>query len=310
MLAMAVFANLTGAVNGYLLVAVGVTEHVGPVTTALVIVASGTPVFWYVYRPPLRSRWSVWKQAILLGSALGTNSLTFQFVLRWVRLEVIQPLSFLFSAAFIFGADVFRDVRKKTYSTALWPILAVLGTWALARDTVPGATGGVFSDAVPRIRILDQPIPGWIPGVGILTIGAATYAFMQKRMEMLDLSIKGKANTLSGIPAFAILAVGAWTMEGGGDGMTADRWPYLLICAASGILGALLGGVVMTKAYERGLLASTSAMLLPLRTLTGTLMGMLVAQTAPGPLGLVAIGLILVASCGTTKFQGRKSGSD
>ncbi|NDU73612.1 hypothetical protein GWI34_13315 [Actinomadura sp. DSM 109109] len=54
-------------------------------------------------------------------------------------------------------------------------------------------------------------------------------------------------------------------------------------------------------------------MLLPLRTLAGTLVGMLVAQTVPGPLGLVAIGLIVVASLGAAKIQkkiqSRTSGS-
>ncbi|GGQ29391.1 threonine/homoserine efflux transporter RhtA [Actinomadura coerulea] len=308
-LRMAVFANSVGAVNGYLLVAVGVTEHVGPTTAALVMSISGTMVSWYFFRPSLWSRWAIWKQAILLGAALGANGMTFQFVLRWVRLEVVQPLSFLFSAAFTLGGVVYRDIREKTYSTALWPVLAVLGTWILARDTTGGWGGGFFSDSIPRFRVLGQRIPGWIPGFGVLTATAATYAFLQKRMEVLDEGIKAKANTLSGIPSFGILAVGAWTLEGGWDGMTAGRWPYLLLCAAGGIIGALFSGVVLVKAYEQGLLASTNAMLLPLRNLLGTAVGMLVALTAPGPFGLAAISLILIASCGTVSIQNRKSGS-
>ncbi|MEV0662364.1 hypothetical protein ACIBI3_24070 [Actinomadura luteofluorescens] len=307
---MAVFANAAGALNGYFLVAVGVTEHVGPVTTALVVTLSGTSVVWYFYRPSLRSRWPVWKQALLLGIALGTNSMAFQFVLRWVRLEVMEALGFLFSATFLLGREVVRDVRRKTYSTVLWPILAGLGIWVLARDTSGGAGSGLFTAAVPAIRVLDLQIPGWVPGVGVVTVTAATYAFAQKRLETLDKGIKGKVNTLSGFPVLAILFVGAWTMEGGWEGMTAGRWPYLLICVASGAFGGLFGAVVLIKAYEQGLLASTNAMLLPLRTLLGTAMGMLVARIVPGPLGLVAIGMILVASRGSAKIQSRKPGSD
>ncbi|MGI5204284.1 hypothetical protein ACQEU6_22210 [Spirillospora sp. CA-108201] len=307
---MAVAANAAGAINGYFLVAVGVTEHVGPVTTAFVFVLAGTSVFWLVYRPSVRSPWPVWKQAVQLGTALGTNHVAFQFVLRWVRLQVMESLAFLFTATFMLGADVVRDVRRKTYSTVLWPIAAGLGIWALTRDTVEGAGEGVFSDAVPRIRVVDLQIPGWVLGVGALAVTAATYAFAQKRLEILDVEIKGKANTLSGFPTLAILAVTAWTMEGGWKGMTADYWPYLLYCVASGLFGALCGGIVRVKAYERGLRASTDAMLLPLRTLLGTSVGMLVAGVAPGPSGLGAIGLILAASYGAAKIQSRKSGSD
>lgn len=309
-LAMAVFANAAGALNGYFLVAVGVTEHVGPVTTALVVTLSGTSVIWYFYRPSLRSRWPVWKQALLLGTALGTNSMTFQCVLRWVRLEVMESLGFVFSAAFMLGGKVVQDVRRKTYSTILWPILAGLGIWALTKDTSGGAGGGLFTAAVPRFRVLDLQIPGWVPGLGVVTATAATYAFAQKRLETLDKSIKGKVDTLSGFPVFAILLVGAWTMEGGWEGMTAGRWPYLLICVASGMFGGLFGAVVLIRAYEQGLLASTNAMLLPLRTLFGTALGMLVARTAPGPLGLAAIGMIIVASRGAARIQSRKPGSD
>lgn len=306
---MAVFANSVGALNGFLLVAIGVTEHVGPVTAALVSVIFGTAVSWYFFRPSLRCRWAVWKQALLLGTALGANNMSFQFVLRWVRLEVMQPLSFLFTVGFTLGGDIYRDIRQRNYSTAFWPVLAVLGTWALTRDTVGGSGGNLFSDALPAFHVLGRQIPSWIPGIGVLAATAATYAYCQKRLEMMDGEIKAKANTLCGIPAFVILAVGAWTLEGGWEGMTAGRWPYLLLCAVSAVFGALFSGVVLVKAYEHGLLASTNAMLLPLRNLLGTAVGMLVAQTAPGLLGLGAIILILIASCGATKIQIRRSGS-
>lgn len=52
-------------------------------------------------------------------------------------------------------------------------------------------------------------------------------------------------------------------------------------------------------------------MLSPLNTLAGILLGMLLAQTAPGPLGAAAICVVLVASYGAAKYQSRnKSGSD
>ncbi|WP_433476161.1 hypothetical protein ACQPZP_03425 [Spirillospora sp. CA-142024] len=303
---MVVFANSVGVVNGYMLAVTGVTKNIGPVTTAFVIILSGTPVFWYVYKPELRSRWFVWKQALLMGVALGVNNMCFQTVLRWVRLAVVEPLSFLCTAAFMIGGVVVEDVRSKKYSTVLWPVLAGLGIWALATDTAEGKGGGVFTKAIPQIHVLDHRIPGWILGVGLLLSTAGTYAFLQWRLEVVDNGIKGKANTLAGIPGVAILAVGVWAMEGSWGGVTISDWPYLLACVANGVLGALLGGVVLVKAYEHELRASTTAMLLPLRTLLGTSLGMAVEQVAPGPLGLVAIVSILVGSYGAAKIQSRK----
>lgn len=311
-LTMVMAANTAGVVNGFMLVVVGVTKNVGPMTAACVAVLFGTPVFWFFFRPSLRSRWSVWMPSLLLGIAMGANNLAYQYVLRWVQLQLLQPLSFLFSAIFLVGPDAVRDVKNKRYSTIMWPILGVFGIWALATDTSGGAGGGAFTDAVPQFRLLGHPIPAWVPGLGVLIITAATYAFHNRKMEAFSKppfskDVGGKINTLSGVPAFIILAVSAWALEGGWAGMTSGHWPYLLICAGSGFFLALLSGVVMVKAYGRGLSPSTTVMLLPLRTLLGTLLGMVVAQTAPGLLGWGAIGLILLASCGAAVIQSRKA---
>jgi threonine/homoserine efflux transporter RhtA len=308
-LMMVTAANAAGLANGYILVLVGVTKNVGPMTASCVAVLFGTPVFWFFFRPTLRSRWDVWKPSILLGLAMGANNLAYQYVLRWVQLQLLQPLSFLFSAIFMVGPDAVRDVRNGRYSTVMWPVLGVLGIWALATDTVGGAGGGAFTDAIPHVHVLGLPVPVWALGLGSLIITAASYAFHNRRTEEYSKDAGGKINTLAGIPAFAVLGVGAWALEGGWSGMTGGGWPYLLICAGSGFFLALLSGVVMVKAYGRGLRASTTAMLLPLRTLLGTFLGMVVARTAPGPLGWVAIGLILVASCGAAVIQSRQADS-
>ncbi|MGI5204981.1 hypothetical protein ACQEU6_25815 [Spirillospora sp. CA-108201] len=319
-LTMVMASNTAGVANGYILVLVGATKNVGPTTAALCAVLFGTPVFWLFFRPSLRSRWSVWMQALPLGIALWANNITYQFSLRWVQLQLLQPLSFLFTAVFMVGPDAVRDVKSGRYSTVAWPILGVFGIWALATDTVGGAGGGAFTDAVPRLHVLGLPVPAWVPALGVMVVTAATFAFLNWRLEKLSKDEEtlerlgedgaGKIDTLAGLPAVVALGASAWALEGGWTGMTGGRWPYLLICAGSGVCLALLSGVVMVKAYGRGLRSSTTAMLSPLRTLLGTFLGMAVAHTAPGLLGLAAIGLILVASCGAAVIQSRNEGSD
>ncbi|WP_433466232.1 hypothetical protein [Spirillospora sp. CA-128828] len=311
-LKMVMTAQVAGIANGYLLVATHTTKHVGPVTSVLIGVLFGTPVFWWYFRPSLRSRWSdVWGPSILVGIALGVNNVAFQYALRWVRIQVMEPLAFLFSAGIMLRREVVRDVRNGNYSTVLLPVLAVLGIWGLVHDTAGGAAGGAFTDKVPHVHVLDQSIPDWALGMSVIILTSATYAFWNRQLETLSGELKGKVNTLSGIPAFAILAVGTWLMEGSWGGVTIGDWPYLLVCAGSGMLLSRLNGVVMVNAYKKGLRTSTTAMLLPLRTLLGTSLGMVVAQVAPGPLGLAAMGLIIIASCGAAMIQSRKAaGSD
>ncbi|WP_179279232.1 hypothetical protein [Actinomadura mexicana] len=302
-------ANTAGVVNGFVLVLLGVTRNVGPMTAACVAMLFGTPVFWFFFRPSLRSRWSLWGPALLMGLCLGANNMTYQYSLRWVQLQLLQPLSFLFSAIFMVGSTAVQDARNGRYSTAMWPILGMLGIWALATDTTGGEGGGTFTDAIPEIHVLGHPVPNWVLPLGCMIITAATYAYVHEKLNALDKNVGGKINTLAGIPAIAVLGVGAWALEGGWTGMTSGRWPYLLVCAGSGMFLALLSGVVMVKAYGMGLRTSTTVMLLPLRTLLGTFLGMVVAQTAPGLLGLAAVGLILVASCGAALIQSRKTDS-
>lgn len=303
-------ANAVGVANGFILALTGVTDNVGPMTAACVSVFFGTPVFWFFFRPELRSRWAVWMPSLLLGISLGMNNMAYQYGLRWVELQLLQPLSFLFSAIFLVGPRVVRDARNGRCSTAMWPIMAGLGIWALAADTAGGASGGAFTDAIPQLRVLGRLVPDWGLGLGVLFLAAATYAYYGRKMETFGEDVRGKINTLASLPAFVVLALGAWAFESDWTGMTDGYWLYLLICACSGMFLSLLNGVVMVKAYGRGLLASTTVMLSPLRTLLGTFLGMVAAHTAPGLLGSAAIGLILVASCGAAVIQSRKADSE
>ncbi|MEV4003099.1 hypothetical protein [Actinomadura sp. NPDC049753] len=307
---MVMTANAAGVANGFVLALTGVTKSVGPMTAACVSVFVGIPIMWVFFRPSLRSRWSVWMPSLLLGVSLGVNNMAYQNGLRWVQLQLLQPLSFLFSAIFLVGPKVVRDARNGRYSTAMWPILAGLGIWVLAADTAGGTGGRAFTDVIPQIQVLGLLVPDWGLGLGILFLTAATYAYYSRKMEVLGTDVRGKINTLAGIPAFVVLGLGALAFESDWAGITDGYWLYLLICACSGMFLTLLNGVVMVKAYGRGLLASTTVMLSPLRTLLGTFLGMVAAHTAPGPLGLAAIGLILVASCGAAVIQSRKEGSE
>ncbi|GGQ27990.1 hypothetical protein GCM10010187_50820 [Actinomadura coerulea] len=310
---MVMIANAAGVANGFVLSLTGATANVGPMTAACVSVFFGMPVMWLYFRPSLRSRWAVWMPALLLGIGMGVNNAAFQYGLRWVQLQLLQPLSFLVSAIFLVGPRIVRDARNGRYSTAMWPILAGLGIWVLAADTAgksPDAGGSAFTDAIPQLHVLGRLVPDWGLGLGTLFITAATHAYYSRKMEVFGKDVRGKITTISGIPAFVFLGLGAWTFESDWTGVTDGYWLYLLICACSGMLLSLLNGVVMVRAFDRGLLASTTVMLSPLRTLLGTFLGLAVAQTAPGPLGLAAIGLILVASCGAAVIQGRKADSE
>ncbi|NDU75849.1 hypothetical protein GWI34_24955 [Actinomadura sp. DSM 109109] len=305
---MVMAANIAGIANGYILVASGVTDHVGPITTALIGMACGTPVMWYFFRPALRSKWSAWRPSLLLGIALGVNHVTFQYGLRWVQVQLLQPLSFLFTVLFTVGPDIVRDARNGRYSIALWPVVGLLGIWALSTDTADGTGGAAFTDAVPHLHLLGWPVPAWVPALGVMVITAATSAYGNWRLEEAR-DLAGKYNTLAGLPAIAVLVAGVWLLEDGWAGVVGAPWPYLLVSAVCGMFFALLSGVVTAKAYGEGLRKSTTAMLQPLRHLLGTLLGMAVARTAPGPLGLAAILLITVASLGAAVVQGRNSGS-
>ncbi|GAA2431874.1 hypothetical protein GCM10010191_52160 [Actinomadura vinacea] len=309
-LATVVVANLVTKAKNYFLVAVGVISSVGPIKVALVAMVVGFSVNYWVYRPALRCGWYVWRTVLLLGVNLGVNNVAVLYTFYWIRPQTVAPLGFLCTVVFVIGADIVRDARKRNFSTAIWPILALPGIWALMSDSADGGDGANFSPG-PGIPILGHEIPGWILGVGTVIITAATYAFSQKRLEALDRDLKGKISTLSAIPALAILAVGASFMDGGWKVMTSEDWSGLLICAGAGLVAGL-SNVLVIKAYERGLRAGAVAMLSPLMTLAGILMGSLVEMTAPGPLGWLGIVLIFVASYGATKYQGRSktSGSD
>ena len=303
---MVVFANVVSVAKGYFLVAVGVTANVGPVTTALVTALSSALVFWIVFRPSWRTIETAWATVLLMGVNMAVNNIAFQFVLRWVHLHVLAPLSFLCTAVFLMGSQVVRDARKRKYSTALWPVLALLGLWALLNR--PGQEEGAraFTDAIPHIPILGLMVPEWALGVGAVILVSATAAFQSRWMEAYDKQTKGQVSTLVGFPALAAFAVLAWATEGGLAGMVGEHWPYLLICLGVGGVSALLNGVVVVKAYVDGLRASTMAMLSPMRTLLGVLLGMLVERVAPGPVGMVGIVVVLVASFGAARLQSRE----
>ncbi|MGI5417764.1 hypothetical protein [Actinomadura luteofluorescens] len=310
-LAMVVFSDVTNVAKGYFLVAVGVTEHVGAATTALVSALFAGTVYWTVYRPSWQTARSMWKTVLPMGISLAANHIAYQYVLRWVSLQILAPLMFVCTAVFMMGPDVVRDIRKQKYSTVFWPLLALLGTLALVNDSAVKKGGGGFSDTVPDIHVLGQGIPAWCLGVGVVVFTAATYALHNWFLATIGRSLKGKVNTLAFFVTLPIFATVAWTEEGGSAVITSGSWPYLLICAGTGAVGTLLSGVVIVKAYEQNLRVSAKAMLSPLNTLAGILLGMLIAQTAPGPLGAVAICVVLVASYGAAKYQSRnKSGSD
>ncbi|TDC50416.1 hypothetical protein E1281_21985 [Actinomadura sp. KC345] len=170
------FADTVSVAKGYFLVAVGVTANVGPVTTVLVSALSSTLVFWIVVRPSWRTIESAWATALLMGLNMAMNNIAFQFVLRWVHLHILAPLSFLCTAVFLGGGDVVRDARNKKYSTALWPMLALLGLWALLNGPGRSEGGRGFTDAIPEVRILGLMVPEWALGVGAVILVAATSA--------------------------------------------------------------------------------------------------------------------------------------
>lgn len=303
-LAMTVFADLANVATGYILVAVGVTANVGPAATAIITLLFGAPVFWFVFRPSLRSGRRIWASALLRGISLGMNSFSFQYVLRWVSPQIRASLGFIAGAVFLLGGPVVHDLKKKTYSTALWPILGALGIWLLMKDPASNKGGGGYFDAAPKIHALGHEIPQWAPAVGVVICTSATFAFGHKLMESLGKDT-GRVAALSDIPGLVFLVLGGWALEDGFKGVTINNWPYLLICAASGLIGALLSGVRILKAYEQGLQASTIAMLAPLRTLVGILLGMLMVTTAPGLRGVAGICVIIVASYGVAVYQSR-----
>lgn len=296
-LALVVFSNVTNVAKGYFLVAVGVTEHVGAATTAFVSALFGAAVYWIVYRPSWKAVRPAWKTFLPMGVALAANHIAYQYVLRWVHLQILAPLMFVCTAAFMMGPDIVRDIREKKYTTVLWPLPALAGTLALVKDPAVEEDGGNFSDAIPDVHVLGQGIPDWVLGVGVVAFAAATYSLHNWWLSKTPRPLKGQVNTLAfcvSLPVFAI----AWTGEGGIGSITGESWPYLLICAGTGAVGTLLIGVSTVKAYELELRPSAKAMLEPMKTLAGTLLGMFTARTAPGLQGAAAICVVLGATIG------------
>lgn len=307
-LAKVIIANLVSVANGYALVAMGVTRNVGPVTTALLAMLGGRFVYWWVFRPKWKNPWPVWKSALALGVALGVNSVAFQYVLRWVEVQFVQPMTFFITAMLLLRRTAVKDVKAGNYATVLWPLLAVSGMWFLVNDAADGGVDGVFTDAVPQLHVLGWGIPPWALGLGALLTVSASFSFRHRSLEHSK-GDRGRVTALAGAPAIAILAVGAWATEGGWEGMTSPAWPYLAACVVTGMIVTRLGGVRLVTAYDDGLRAGATAMLSPLKTLAGTCLGMIVAQTAPGLPGLAGLLVIIVASCGAARYQKRNRGA-
>ncbi|MCO6008319.1 hypothetical protein NE236_25405 [Actinoallomurus purpureus] len=302
-LAIAALGGLVAIAKNYFLAATGVITNMGPFMTAIIIMVISFSIQFRLYRPSLRCSWPVWRSVLVRGIILGANNVAALYTFRWIAPQTLAPLGFFCTAVFTLGGDVLKDARKGRYSTAVWPILAVPGIVALMND--PARRNGAHFSPGPGLPILGHEVPGWILGVGAVIITSATYAVGNRQMEALDRDLKGKISTLAAIPALAILAVGASSMDGGWKVLTSN-WSDLLLCAGAGVV-ATLSSVLVIKAYEGNLRASANAMLSPLMTLASILMGMLVEMTVPGPLGWLGIILIVVASYGAAKYQSRRN---
>ncbi|HEY8482673.1 MAG TPA: hypothetical protein VIL71_22870 [Spirillospora sp.] len=300
------FGDIVNVCHGLLLVALGVTKELGPATTAMVTVSVALVVYWVTYHPPVQAIGSLWAPGLFLGLNMALNGSAFQLALRWVRVEFLQPLRFLFSAIFLTGGVVASDLRRRKFSTALWPILGLLGIWLLAADFGDGG-GGAFTEAVPDVRVFDRAVPDWALGGGVLVLSAGCGALHNKCLERFDRSVKGQIDALARVPALLVFATVALTMEDAAETLV-GAWPYVLICAVLAVPGSYFAGVGVVRAYEKGLRASARAMLSPLETLTGIVMGMLIARVAPDVVGVLGIAMILVAATRAAEYQSRGRG--
>lgn len=302
---MAVFSDVVNMSRGYLLVAAGVTDRLGPATTAFVNTMFGTIVFWVAFRPTWQTISLRWKPALLMGLNMALNNFAFQLCLRWVRANVLEPLLFLCTALFMVRDEVDKGDGKKDYFVFLWPLLGAVGIWALVADPAVAESGGSFTETVPDFRPLGWQVPEWVIVPTILLITGATYALHNRWLQEFRTEDKGKISTVAAIPALAAFAAVAMIFEGAHAGMVGAVWPDLLICAGLALVGAYLSGVVVVRAYERGLRRSSLAMLQPVRTLGGILLGMLIEMTLPGPAGVLGITVILLAAVGAADYQSR-----
>jgi hypothetical protein len=313
-LAPIVVALLAVRAQNYGLDAFGVIRSLGPFKVALAAQLVGVCITRYVYRPSLLSGWSIWGPALILGVSRGVNNVVGLYTFVWIRPQFVAPLSFVFQAVFTLGGDIIRDARTGKYATAIWPILAVPGIWALVVDS--------GNDGTPRpgVPIFGYEIPGWILGVGTVIIAAATYAFNNNMLQIFaerdreravhnsanEKDVAGQISCLAGIPSAGVLALGALFVGDGWGGMTSGNWLNFLFAALAGIVTGLTS-VVTVKAYQKGLKREAITMIQPFMTLAGILMGMLVEMKAPGLLAWPGMALILLSSLGAAKYQNQEA---
>lgn len=313
-LAPIVIALVAVRTQNYALDALGVITDLGPFKVALAAQLVGILITYYVYRPSLLSNWSIWRPALALGVSRGVNNVAVLYVFVWIRPQFVAPLTFFCQAAFTLGSSIVKDARARKYSTAVWPILALPGIWALV------AGSGDSRTPHPGVLILGHEIPGWIMGVCAVIIAAAAFAFNNTMLEVIAerdrdraarLSDKegtvGRIATLAGIPSVAVLALGASFLDGGWGVMANENWLNLLVATLSGVVTGVTG-VLTVRAFKKGLKKNALTMVQPFMTLVGVLTGMLVEMQAPSLLlGVPGMVLILIASLGAAKYQSQET---
>jgi inner membrane transporter RhtA len=228
--------------------------------------------------PRLRT-WSpaAWTAATLLGVTLGTMNLSFYLALRTVPLGILVTVASL-------GPLLLALVQTRRPRDFAWALLAAGGVVLLGWD--PGASA---------------PAGGLLLGFAAGLCGAG-YIMLSARLGRLVPGTGGPAVSLA-VAALLVLPFGA-------DGASAVfTHPALLL---GGAVVALLSSVLPTGLELHALRRMPTrvfGILMSLQPAAGAIAGLLVLHQRLGPLEILALTLVMLASAGVTLTRRAPAGA-
>ncbi len=257
----------------------------GPGGVTFLRLAIAAVVLLIVFRPALRAwRRGQWTSVLLLGLALAGMNGAFYASIARIPLGIAVTIEFI-------GPLVLAAALTRRWRDTVWVLVAAVGIVVLGLADGHGGSG-------------DGSTAGGLDPVGVvlaLVAGAFWAGYI-----LANARVSGRVPGMGGLAvAMAIAALAVAPLGGGAIAVVAD--PHLVLLAAGTALLASVIPYTLELAALRRLPARAFSILLSLEPAVACLAGFLLLAQSLTVLQVVAVGVVVAASVGST-LSARGSG--
>ncbi len=244
--------------------------QLGPAGAAFLRLAFAALILWVIWRPRLSG---ALRLAAAFGVSLGLMNWTFYEAIARLPLGVAVTIEFA-------GPLSVAVVASRRPLDVLWVLLAAAGIWLLI-----GPTGGDL-----------DPL-----GVVFALIAAVCWAAYIHLNQRTGASFRGGSGLAIAMVVGALVVLPAGVLQGGGALVRPELLGAVLVVA---ILSSVVPYSLDVEALRR-LPAAVFGVLMSLDPAIAALIGFLLLGQALGPLEVLAIAMVVVASAGSASLSHR-----